>query len=87
MLTSKDMSFDNRRKYFRVEFIQYLEAYLTIKEIEGRPIDIGNSKILVKNIGPGGLCFIANIRLPLDKDFLVHFKLRYWKRTLRLTEN
>ena len=84
MLTSKDMSFDNRRKYFRVEFIQYLEAYLTIKEIEGRPIDIGNSKILVKNIGPGGLCFIANIRLPLDKDFLVQFQTQVLEEDIKV---
>ena len=84
MLISKDMSFDNRRKYFRVEFIQYLEAYLTIKEIEGRPIDIGNSKILVKNIGPGGLCFIANIRLPLDKDFLVQFQTQVLEEDIKV---
>ena len=73
-LDNKAAPLVNRRKYFRVEFSQYLEAYLTIKEIEGRPIDIGNTNVLVKNIGPGGLCFIANIRLPIDKDFLTHFR-------------
>jgi hypothetical protein len=36
-------------------------------------MNVGNSKALIKNIGPGGLCFISNIQFPLERDFTLKF--------------
>ncbi|NLP44408.1 MAG: EAL domain-containing protein [Peptococcaceae bacterium] len=74
-----------RRKFFRVEFIQSLEAEMTILEIKGKKIDVGNTKVLVKDIGPGGLCFISNIKLPIVKDFIMLFKTELLGKELKLT--
>lgn len=63
----------DRRKYFRIKFTHLLEAELTIKELKGRKISVGNTKVLIKNIGPGGLCFISNIRFPEEMGFILQF--------------
>lgn len=65
---------EDRRKYFRIKFTQPLEANLSILEIKGKKVNVGNTKVLIKNIGPGGLCFISNIRLPVDEQIILQFK-------------
>lgn len=68
-----EMSRVNRRKYFRVKFIQMLEADMSILEINKKKINVGNTKVLVKNMGPGGLCFVSNIKLPVDRGIVLQF--------------
>jgi hypothetical protein len=62
-----------RRKFFRVVFHQLLLSEMTISAVKGKSINVGNTKVLIKNIGPGGLCFISNIKLPVGKDFTLQF--------------
>lgn len=69
----KKVIMEERRKFFRLEFAQLLLASLSIVEIGGKKVNVGNTRVLVKNIGPGGLCFISDIRLPADKDILLQF--------------
>jgi|GEM_PF-321863 len=64
---------NDRRMYFRVDFHHHLEADMTILEINGKRIKVGNTKSLIKNMGPGGLCFVANINLPIKKDLILQF--------------
>lgn len=63
----------NRRKYFRVSFNRLLEGRLTIAELYGRSVNVGNTKVLIKNIGPGGLCFLSTIRFPVDRHIVLRF--------------
>jgi PAS domain S-box-containing protein/diguanylate cyclase (GGDEF)-like protein len=65
---------EERRKFFRIEFNQLLETSMTIKELNGKRLDVGNTKVLVKNLGPGGLCFISHIKFPLQKSIVLKFK-------------
>lgn len=65
--------YESRRRFFRVNFGQPLETDLTILEFKGREINVGNTKVWVKDIGPGGLCFISDIRLPIEKDIVLLF--------------
>lgn len=64
---------EERRKFFRIKFSQLLEADMTIREIKGRRLNIGKTKILIEDIGPGGMRFISNIILPLEKDVILQF--------------
>lgn len=66
--------FSNRRKYFRLQFALLLEGELTVLQINGKKVNVGNSKILIENIGPGGLCFISNLQLPVQREFIMKFK-------------
>ncbi len=61
-----------------------LEADLTILEINGKKVDVGNTKVLVKNIGPGGLCFISNIRFPVKKFIILQFTTQLIGKELKL---
>jgi len=77
----------DRRKYFRIKFTQFLEADLTIKELEGRKISVGYTKVLIKNIGPGGLCFVSNIRFPHEKGFVLQFITQLIGEEIRVCGN
>lgn len=48
-------------------------AELIILKIKDRKMNVGKSKILIKNIGPGGLCFVSSIQFPLERDFTLQF--------------
>jgi diguanylate cyclase (GGDEF)-like protein/PAS domain S-box-containing protein len=63
----------DRRKYSRIQFQKLLEASSTVKEINGKSIDIGDTKVLIKDIAPGGLCFISNLNLPIEKNVIMKF--------------
>lgn len=67
---------EERRKFFRINFYQYLESTLTILEIGGKRTSLANTRVLVKNIGPGGLCFVSNIRFPVKRDVILKFNTR-----------
>lgn len=66
-------SIENRRKFFRINFYQLLEGNLTILRINGKEINVGNTKVLIKDIGPGGLCFISNLQLPAEEGIILQF--------------
>ncbi len=75
----------DRRKLFRVNFSQFLEADLTILKIKGKKINVGNTKVLIQNIGPGGLLFISNINLPTEKDIVLQFITQLRGKEIKLS--
>ena len=66
----------DRRKYFRIEFVYPLEAYMTVSELNGKKVELGNTKVLFENIGPGGLRFLSNIKLPAQTDIILKFQVK-----------
>ena len=62
-----------RRKYFRQAFREFLKTDLRILKIKDKKMNVGNSKALIKDLGPGGLCFVSNIQFPLERDFTLEF--------------
>lgn len=68
-----EKSVRGKRRYFRVDFYQLLEAEMTILSIRGKNVNVGNTKVLIENMGPGGLRFISNIRFPVEKFFILQF--------------
>lgn len=75
---------EERRRFFRIKFAQLLEADLTILEIKGKKINVGNTKVLIKNIGPGGLCFISNIRFPIEKGIILQFTTELIEKEIKV---
>ena len=57
-------------KFFE-SILSALRSQITIKRSTAKKC--GNTKILVKNIGPGGLCFISNIKMPVKRHFIIQF--------------
>lgn len=70
---TKELPFVERRRYFRIEFPSFLEAELTIVKINGKLTRVGNTKVLIKNMGPGGLCFMSYVRFPVKRDLVLRF--------------
>jgi EAL domain-containing protein (putative c-di-GMP-specific phosphodiesterase class I) len=62
-----------RRKSFRQPFRDFLKTDLRILKIKDKKMHVGNSKALIKDLGPGGLCFVSNIQFPLERDFTLEF--------------
>lgn len=65
---------EERRKYFRIQFNQLLEADMTFLKINGKKIDVGYTKVLIEDIGAGGLCFYFNVKLPVERENILQFK-------------
>jgi diguanylate cyclase (GGDEF)-like protein/PAS domain S-box-containing protein len=77
----------NRRKFFRLEFFQLLKGDVSISKIKGEEMKLGDSKILIKNIGPGGLCFISNIIFPIQQLFTLKFNTVLLNNKIRANGN
>ncbi|WP_438315692.1 EAL domain-containing protein [Sporosarcina sp. FA9] len=65
-----------RRIYFRIELENPLEAFMTVAELNGKSVQLGQTKVLIENIGPGGLRFISNIKLPVNAGIVLKFQLK-----------
>lgn len=63
-----------KRKYFRIDLQYPLEAFMTVAELNGKKVQLGNTKVVVENIGPGGLRFVSNIKLPTRSDIVLKFQ-------------
>lgn len=81
---SKIKPHEERRKFFRIKFPQLLEADMTILEIMGKKTNVGSAKVLIKNMGPGGLCFVSNIRIPIERDIIIQFITQLLNEEIKL---
>ncbi len=65
-----------RRKDFRVKCAYPLELDMTIVELNKKKLRLGKTYVLGEDIGPGGLRFTSDIRLPIDVDIVLKFTTR-----------
>lgn len=79
-----NMQIENRRKFFRIDLPFPLEAYMTITELAGKKVNLGSTKILILDIGPGGLRIETNIKLPVRSDLLLKFTTELFGEKLNL---
>lgn len=82
-----NMQIENRRKYFRIDLPFPLEGYMTITEFAGKKINLGSTKILILNIGPGGLRIETNVKLPVRSDLLLQFSTELFGEKLLIYGN
>ncbi|MGN9165860.1 EAL domain-containing protein [Tissierellaceae bacterium HCP3S3_D8] len=76
-----------RRRFFRIQFFHNLEAVMTIMQINGRKVKVSNTRTLIKNMGPGGLCFISNIRFPIKEDVILQFTTELLEQKIKVYGN
>lgn len=63
----------DKRQFFRIQLNYPLEAEMTLVQISGKKVTLGNTYVLIDNIGPGGHRFCSNIRLPIKPDITLKF--------------
>lgn len=73
---SEFMLREERRKYFRVSFPQPLPGEMSILDIQGGHGSSRKAKILIENMGPGGLSFLADLLFSSDKGYVLQFTTR-----------
>ncbi|MDX8344172.1 EAL domain-containing protein [Rossellomorea sp. YZS02] len=64
----------NRRKYFRLNFKQPLEADMTISEFNGKKVNLGKTEILIEDMSLGGIRFLSQIHLPVRNDVVINIE-------------
>jgi diguanylate cyclase (GGDEF)-like protein/PAS domain S-box-containing protein len=75
-LTSVNVRDRNQeRKNFTIEFQYPLEAMMTITELSGRKVQLGNKNVLLEYIEPDRLCFLSNVKLPVGTEMLLKFQM------------
>jgi diguanylate cyclase (GGDEF)-like protein/PAS domain S-box-containing protein len=72
---SNQPNFKERRAYFRIDFPYPLEAAMTIAELNGKKVQLGRTKVLIENIGAGGLRFLSSIKLPNNPNIILEFQV------------
>ncbi|GGA81760.1 EAL domain-containing protein [Ornithinibacillus halotolerans] len=64
----------DRRKYFRVHLQFPMLSKMSIIKVGGRSLEIGNSEVLVEDIGAGGIRMLSTLNLPVRPDLVCNFK-------------
>lgn len=75
-----------RRKQYRVNVAKLLlVGEMTITKIKGQEVNMGYSKVLIQNLGKGGLSFLSQINLPLNHDIILKFTIKIGGHILALS--
>ncbi|WP_413359116.1 EAL domain-containing protein [Robertmurraya sp. 2P01SA] len=61
----------NRRKYYRISLDTPLTAEMTIVKFKNKEVKLGSSRALIENLSLGGLKYLSNINLPIQKDMVI----------------
>lgn len=73
-----------QRKFFRVKFEFPLCASMTLSKIHGRKVELGSTEVLIEDMGSGGLRFLSNIRLPVNREILLEFSTVILDRAMKM---
>jgi diguanylate cyclase (GGDEF)-like protein/PAS domain S-box-containing protein len=80
----KEVAVKNRRAYFRLNFDFPLCGAMTIIKFRDQDVRLGKSRVLIENISLGGLCYLSNINLPIQKNMIIKFTLMIFGKELQL---
>ncbi|MET1248998.1 EAL domain-containing protein [Sporolactobacillus sp. STCC-11] len=75
---------ENRRKYIRVDLDYSLSATITLDQFHGQRVKLGNTRILIENIGLGGLCFLSDLRFSIDSALILKIETTISGKSLTL---
>lgn len=75
---------EERRAYFRINFKYPMQATMTVAEIKGKKVQLGSTKVLIEDIGPGGLRFASNVKLPVRSDVVLKFDVKVFNQIITL---
>jgi EAL domain-containing protein (putative c-di-GMP-specific phosphodiesterase class I) len=64
----------DRRKFFRINLNYPLEAKMGINYMKEKMIQIGFTKVLIYNLGPGGLGYLSKLNIPIRDDVHLIFR-------------
>lgn len=75
---------ENKREYFRIKLDFPLLASMTLIRIYGKKVELGNTPVLIEDIGLGGLRFLSDIRLSIHRDIILEFTTEILGETITM---
>ncbi|WP_164670241.1 EAL domain-containing protein [Virgibacillus doumboii] len=66
---------EERRNYYRLEFPSPVLGEMTIIEINKRKVSLGSADVLIEDIGLGGLKIVSSLKLPVNSEIKLNFKV------------
>lgn len=63
-----------QREYFRLKLEHALCADMTIVLVKGKSMEIGSAKVLIEDLGGGGLRFLSHLRMPASDQLVLQFE-------------
>lgn len=79
-----DAIYDDRRKSYRIRCPELIKADMTILKNIDEKVKIGDTKVLLKDMGPGGLCFVSNIKLPIKSEIVLQFNIHIKDKEIKV---
>jgi hypothetical protein len=76
------MEFENRRKYFRVNLSYPLLSKMTIIKIKDKEISLGNTEVIIEDIGVGGVRYLSYLSLAVSEDIIFKFEIEILGETI-----
>lgn len=74
----------NRRKYFRLELNKALCGNVEIVQIKGKSIHTKITKVCIEDIGPGGLRFVSDLKLPVTNEIVLEIEIKLLDEYVKL---
>jgi diguanylate cyclase (GGDEF)-like protein/PAS domain S-box-containing protein len=78
-------AFKKLRKFFRIEFPYPLGADMTILKLNNKKVEMGTTEILIEDMGPGGVKFLSQIKLPVRQDIILKIQTELLGETVSFT--
>jgi len=63
----------HKREYFRLQLEPPLCADMTIVLIKGKTMEVGSAKVLIEDLGAGGLRFLSHLKMPANDQLVLQF--------------
>ena len=74
----------HKREYFRLKLEHPLCAFMTIVLVKGKTMEIGSAKVLIEDIGAGGLRFLSHLKMPASDQLVLQFETELCGSTLTM---
>ena len=75
VICEKEEEQTSKRRYLRIKLPKVLKADMAVVKVPGQKYKVGTVKVDIRNISSGGLCFRAEVQLPVNKDLMLRFYL------------
>ncbi|HEY0828396.1 MAG TPA: EAL domain-containing protein [Bacilli bacterium] len=82
--TANRSEVNNRRKCRRIAFSNCFIADMTIDSFHGKELSLGSTKVLISNIGSGGLCFLLHVKMPVGNELRLKFEMEIGNKPFAL---
>jgi len=75
---------ENQRQFYRLTLDPPLCSDMTIVQIKGKSLETGDARVLIEDLGPGGLRFLSTLSLIKSTQVVLEFKTEVMGEFLKM---